>query len=241
MKTVAIVQARTGSVRLPDKVMFNIEGKPILQHILDFLKHCKLVDQIVVATTTLTEDDKIEKLVKNMGINCFRGSPDNVLQRYYECAKKFNADLIVRITADNPLIDPELVDTVIKICKETNCDYSSNMIHQSYPLGYLVEALTFSTLKKIYEKQKDSMSKEHVTYHIRQNPDMYNVKEVCTPSKMERPFWRLTVDHIEDFNLISKIFSLLYVSGSYIKYSSVVQLLDNNKDLLQINEKHSNK
>lgn len=241
MKVVAIVQARTGSTRLPDKVMFNIEGKPILQHILDFLKHCKLVDQIVVATTILTEDDKIEKLVKNMGIHCFRGSPDDVLKRYYECAQKFNAELIVRITADNPLIDPELVDVIIKTCKETNCDYSSNMVHQSYPLGYLVEALTFSTLKKIYEEQKDPMSKEHVTYHIRQNPDMYNVKEVSTPPKMERPFWRLTVDHMEDFNLISKIFSLLYVPGSYIKYDSVVQLLDNNKDLLLINEKYSNK
>jgi len=232
------VQARTGSTRLPGKVLMPIRGKPILEHIIEFLEHSKLTDRIIVATTNLTEDDKIEELSKTLGIDCYRGNPTDVLERYYECARLFNGDLIVRITADNPLIDPTVVDEVIQICKETRCNYASNMIHQTYPLGYLVEAITFDTLKKINDTQKDPLSREHVTYHIRQNPSLYDIKEVFAPSELARPNWRLTVDNMEDFYLISEIFSRLYEHGSIIKYQDVVELLDKNKDLLKINEKH---
>lgn len=216
-----------------------IQGKSILEHIVEFLKHSKLTDRIIVATTTLAEDDKIQKLSKNLGIDCYRGNPHDVLERYYECAKLFEGDLIIRITADNPLIDPTLVDEVIQICKDTECDYASNMIHQTYPLGYLVEALTFDALKKLNFTQKDPLSREHVTHHIRQNPQMYNIEEVFAPSELARPNWRLTIDNIEDFHLISEIFSRLYEPGSVIEYRRVVELLDENKDLLKINKKYN--
>ena len=238
MKVLTIVQARTGSTRLPEKVLMNIQGKSILEHIIDFLKHSKLTDKIIIATTNLPSDDKIEEIAKKTNVDCYRGSAENPLERYYECAKLFGGDLIVRVTADNPLIDPTLVDRTIQVCKETNCDYASNMLHQTYPLGYLVEALTFTTLKKIYENQKDPLSREHITYHIRQNPNLYNIKEVFAPSDLARPNWRVTVDYIEDFNLVSEIFARLYKPNSFIKYESVVELLDKNKDLLKINDKY---
>ena len=213
-----------------------ILGKPILEHIINFLKHSKLTDQIIVATSNLTDDDKIEELSKTLGIDCYRGDANDVLGRYYECAKLFKGDLIVRITADNPLIDPNLVDEIILLCKTSHCDYASNMIHQTYPVGYLVEAMTFKILEKVFQNDNDPLSREHVTYSIRKNPHIYNVKEVFAPLEISRPDWRLTVDYIEDYMLITEIFSKLYNDSSFISYREVVEFIDNNKDLLKINQ-----
>lgn len=239
MKILTVIQARIDSTRLPRKIMMPIQGKPILEHIITFLKYSKLTDQIVVATTILSQDDEVEKLSKIMDVDCFRGNSENVLSRYYECAKFFKGDLIVRITADNPIVDPVLIDEVIRLCKETECDYASNVLNKTYPLGYSpCEAFTFATLKKLHKNQKDPRSQEHVTYHIRQNPYLYNIRDVKAPSNLARPNWRLTVDYIEDFELISKIFSRLYIPNSFIKYQTLVEFLDKNKHLLKINEMH---
>ena len=235
MKVLSIIQARVGSSRLPGKSIQILQGKPILEHIVNFLKFSKLTDEIIIATSNLEEDDKIEELAKKLGILCFRGSPDDVLKRYYDCATKFDGDLIIRLTADNPLIDPTLVDEVIHVCKETGCDYASNMIHQTYPLGYLVEAITFSTLKKVHENQHDKLTREHVTHYIRHNPQLFNIQEVFAPSDLHRPHWRLTVDYEEDFSLISEIFSHLYETGSFIRYRTVVEFLDEHSHLLKKN------
>lgn len=236
MKVLSIIQARTTSTRLPNKVLMTIQQKPILQHIINFLKHSQLTDQIIVATTTLPEDNKIEELVKNLGIDCYRGNSTDLLTRYYECARFFKGDIIVRITADNPLVDPLLIDQTISICKETGCDYCTNLLHPTYPTGYSAEAFKFSILKKLHETQTNSLSREHVTYHMRQNPHLYNVKEIFAPSDLIRPNWRLTIDYAEDFLLISEIFSRLYKENTFIDYRSVVNLLDKNPNLLKINK-----
>lgn len=240
MTVLAIIQARMGSSRFPGKVLMKIEGKPVLQHIIEFLNHSKLIDKIVVATTSLTEDEKIIRLLKDLNCSYYKGNPDNLLARYYECAKKFGGDLIVRITADNPLIDPEIVDEGIRIYRETNSDYVSNMINQTFPIGYLVEILTFDILKKLFETNQNSISQEHVTYDIRKNPHLYKTSEIFALPHLCRPNWRLTIDYPEDFILINKIFSKLYVPDSYIRYQSVVDFLDNNLDLLEINKQNSN-
>lgn len=239
MKILSIIQARVGSSRLPGKSIRMIQGKPILEHIVNFIKFSKLIDEIIIATSTHKEDDKIEELSKKIGVICFRGSYDDVLKRYYDCAKKYGGDLIVRLAADNPLIDPTIVDEVIRVCKETKCDYASNMIHQTFPLGYLVEVMTFSTLKKLHENQHDKLSREHVTHFIRHNPQLFNIKEIYAPPDLHRSHWRLTVDYEEDFNLISEIFSHLYVQNSFIKYRSVVEFLEGHSHLLKINENKS--
>ena len=228
-----------GSTRLPGKVLMQLQGKPILEHIVDFLRYSKMTNHIVIATSELSEDDPIEELSKRLQFSCYRGSASDVLERYYECAKKFDGDLIVRITADDPLVNPELIDEIVQLCKQTNCDYATNILHKTYPVGICCEAFTFQILQKLHEQQKDPLSREHVTYHIVENPHLYNIREVFAPEKLRRPNWRLTIDYQEDFDLMSEIFSKLYSANSYILYTSLVKLLDENTYLLKINEKYS--
>ena len=240
MKILTIIQARMGSTRLPGKVLKTIEGKSMLEHQIDFLKQSELTDQLIIATTTLSEDNKIEELTHQKNIDCFRGSTQDVLERYYKCAKKFNGDMIVRITADNPLVEPTLVDKIIQIAIDTKCDFATNMMEQTYPLGYLVEVFPFRVLEKLYINQKDPLTREHVTYHIKRNPELYNIQNYELPKDIARPEWRLAVDEEEDFKIMSEIFASLYKSGQFIKYVSVIKLLESNKNLVLKNEKFPN-
>jgi len=236
LKILAIIQARTGSKRLPNKALLKILGKPILGHIVDFLKFSKLIDQIVIATTNLAEDDIIENFSNQLGIACFRGDAEDVLDRYYQCAKFYKGDLIVRITSDDPLIDPNIIDKIIETCTKTKKDYVSNVINPSFPLGFSsCEVFSFSILEKLHQKQKDSLTREHVTFHIRQKPHLYKIVNIKAPKNLERPSWRLTIDYPEDLHLISIIFENLYSKNSFIKYENLVKFLDKNKDLLKIN------
>ena len=238
MNTVAIIQARIGSSRFPKKILSSINDKPLLCHIIDFLKHAKLINKIVVATSCLPEDDVIEEIAKQMKIDYYRGSSEDVLKRYYDCAKYYKADVVVRITADNPLIDPTIVDQVIESCIKTKCDFASTMISPTFPLGYLVEAMPFSVLETLHRTQKDKQSREHIVFHIRKNPELYNVVRISAPQNMVRPYWRLTVDYKEDLELINKIFSALYNKDSYISYKEVFTFLNNHPELLKINQKY---
>jgi len=238
MKVIAIVQARTDSKRLPSKVLMKINNKPILTYIIESLRFSKLVDKIIVATTQLPEDDKIETLCKNLNVECFRGSDVDVLNRFYNCAKSFNGDLIVRLTGDNPLIDPTIIDELIKICKESQCDYATNVLHPTYPYGFSsCEVIPFRILKKLNKIATDPMSREHVTIHIRKNPNLYTIKEIEAPKNLERPNWRLTIDYPEDMELMKTIFSSIYKNGSFISYAKLVNFLDN-QDLKKNNQKY---
>jgi spore coat polysaccharide biosynthesis protein SpsF len=216
-----------------------IKGKAILQHIVDSSKYCKKVDQIIVATSTLKADDEIEKLCSKIKIKCFRGNSSNVLKRYHDCAKKFHGEIIVRITADNPLIDPAIIDKGISLLVAKKMDYVSNMIHQSFPTGYLVEVFTFITLKRMFEEHTDNQSKEHVTFQLRKHPKGFKIGEFFAPKNKQRPNWRLTVDYLSDFKLIKKIYSKLYYPNSFIKYNDVFNFLQQNPKLLEINIKKS--
>lgn len=234
MTVLAIIQARMGSSRFPGKIMKELNGKPIIQHIVDFLKYSKTIDKIVIATTVLSEDDVVELFAKKIAIDCFRGDPNNVLERFYKCAIQYNPSLIVRLTADNPLINPKIIDELINICKNDSCDYVSNCLHQTYPHGYSTcEVLTFSTLKYLYENQKDNQSLEHVTSFIRKNPDSFKVKESKAPPNLSRPNWKLSVDTEKDYLLMKNIFSKLYHKDSFIDYDILIKFLDANKESLE--------
>jgi spore coat polysaccharide biosynthesis protein SpsF len=239
LKVLAIVQARMGSTRLPGKVLMKIEGKTILEHVINFLQFSKNIDDIIVATTDEPTDDEIEVLIKNLGVKCYRGSSSDVLKRYYDCAKQFKGDIIVRITADDPIVDPVLIDKVIDKCKNTRCDYATNLLHRTYPLGISGEAFSFTMLEKLYVNQLDLLSREHVTHDMLINPKLYDIEEVFAPPGLERPSWRLTVDYMEDLQLMRKIFSALYKPNSFIKYESLVDFLDKNQKLFDINNKYS--
>lgn len=239
MKVLAIVQARMGSTRLPGKVLMNIHGKPMLSYLINSLKYSKLTDEIVIATTSLPEDNPIEILSKSLKVKCYRGHPVDVLDRYYQCSTLYEGDVIARLTADNPIVIPELVDEIISLCKDSHCDYVTNALHRTYPLGIDVESFSFSTLKKLHESQKDILSREHVTYHILQNLHLYNIKEILAPKDLMRPQWRLTVDHIEDFRLMSEILPQLLAKHDFLTYDELVKFLDKNQELIQLNQKYN--
>ena len=239
MKILAIIQARMDSSRLPGKVLMKIENKTILEHIIDSLKFSKLIDEIIVATSKNKHDDKIELLCNSLRIYCFRGSQNDVLRRYYDCAKFFKGDLILRITGDNPFVDPIIIDKIIQICKKSHCQYASNVLHQTFPLGYsLCEAMTFLTLEQLYNTKLNKMSREHVTHDVRKNPHKYFVKEILAPKNFQRPNWRLTVDYNEDLELAKKIFSKLYKPGKPILYKTLVKFLDKNQEILKPKKSH---
>jgi spore coat polysaccharide biosynthesis protein SpsF len=218
-----------------------IEGKPMLEHIVSFLKFSKKIDQIIVATSNLKSDDKIEKLCNKIKVSCFRGDSLNVLKRYFDCATNYECDVVVRITADNPLIDPTLVDKAITLLINKKLDYVSNMIHPSYPEGYLVEVFTFNTLKYIYETFDDDLSKEHVTFQLRKSPKELKIGEFFAAKTKQRPYHRLTIDYKDDLKLIRKIFLALYKSNSFISYNSVFKYLKQYPSVLKINQKYSTK
>ena len=167
MKVVAIVQARLGSTRLPGKVLKHICGKPLIELLLRRLSKSNEIDEIVVATSIASGDDKLQKFVETLGYKCTRGSEKNVLNRYYETAKKIKADVIVRITGDCPLIDPILVDECIVAFKKLNVDFFSNTDPRTYPDGLDLSVMSFKSLQKANNETDSEFDKEHVTPYIR--------------------------------------------------------------------------
>jgi len=241
LKNLIIICARTNASRFPQKSLKKLNGMYLIENIIYSMKFSKLANDIVLATTKNKEDDILEKIANKNKIKCFRGSEQNVLERMYQCSKKFNADYIVRITGDNPLQDPYLIDSALKIANKKKCDYVTNTLTPTFPLGYPIEIINFKTLEKIYRNKKDKNSKEHITYDLCTNPKDYYVEEIFAPKKLDRPSWRLTVDYPEDLKLIKIIYKNLFKTKKIIKYKDVILYLDNNPNLLNINKKYYTK
>jgi spore coat polysaccharide biosynthesis protein SpsF len=216
MKVVAIVQARMGSSRLPGKVMMNLDGEnPALYYVIKQLQSCKLLDEMVVATSTKPNDDKIFDFTRTMNVQCFRGSEENVLDRYYQCAKKTNADIIIRIPADKPLIDPNLVDDIISKFDTSKFDYISNWLTKNVPSGTEVEAMTFVALEKAWNEAIGDENKEHVTPYIYNNPKEFRIFSV---EYNEFPLdLRYALDTKEDYEFIKLLISKINVRPIHIE------------------------
>ena len=203
METAIILQARLGSKRFPSKVLKKINGKTILEYVINRLKKTKLSNNIIVATTNREEDKKIIKVAKKTNCHTFRGSTNNVLNRYYKAAVHYKVKNIVRICSDCPLIDPKIINKVYFFYLKNNYDYVSNKIFPSYPPGMGVEILNFQSLKKANKLTKNSYDKEHVTPYIYKNPKKFKIKNVGLKKKLLN--YRIVLDYIEDFKLISNI------------------------------------
>jgi len=234
LNVVAIIQARIGSTRLPGKVLKKIQDKVVLDYVIDRLKTCKNIDEIVLAITTNKNDDVLEKYAKNKKINFIRGSEEDVLSRYYEAAKKFNAEVIVRITSDCPLIDPKIVDEVIKKHIESDADYTANTIKRTYPRGFDVEVFNFDILERTYRNANAKYHREHVTPYIREHPEKFKLQNIEAPDKIKRPDIRITVDTEKDFELIKKIIS--HFDNIEFTAEDIVDFLNINPKLLEINK-----
>lgn len=210
MKTVIISQARMTSARLPGKVLKEVLGKSLLMYQIDRLRRVCLADEVVVATTTNATDDAIEAVCNRENVLCFRGSEVDVLSRYYETAKRYEADTVVRVTSDCPLIDPMVVNTVIDTYKENNrsFDYVSNVLDRTFPRGMDTEVFSFTVLAEAYREAYLKQHREHVTPFIYSQPERYRLGGVRNSS--DKSGYRWTVDTAEDFELIKHILEIIY-------------------------------
>lgn len=235
MKVVAIVQARLGSTRLPGKVLKDIEEKPMLWHVFHRLQSAQEVDELALATTTSPQDDQLEQFAQGLGLACFRGEEEDVLSRYLGAAVEFKADIIVRVTSDCPLIDPLIVDSIIKGHLDSNADYTSNTLKRTYPRGLDTEVLSFRTLERAYKEASKQYEREHVTPYIWQHPELFKLHNVEAEGKLRRPDLRLTVDTEEDLELICEIYKQLYQDNNLFTIEQVIDLLDQHPGLALIN------
>lgn len=224
-----IIQARMGSFRLMGKVLKEINGHPMLWHVVNRLKNCQKADKIILAIPDNEENNILEEFCRNNNLDFFRGSETDVLSRYYETAKKFNCDIIVRVTSDCPLIDPEIVDLVIEKHLESKADYTSNIFKRTFPRGFDAEVFNLETLEKAFNEAKEKHQREHVTPYIYENPGMFQIVSVEAPEELNHPEMRLTVDVKEDLELIRKI-------DSSLSAEEIVNYLLNNSNLLTINQ-----
>lgn len=232
MRIVAISQARMGSTRLPGKVLRKVHGKPLLYYHITRLRRSKLIDTIVVATTTNAKDARIVNLCNLYEWNSYRGSEQDVLDRYYGAASKFKAGIVVRVTSDCPMIDHEIVDRVIRHVIDNNLDYGSNILNRTYPRGLDAEVITFNALQRAWKEAKLPFEREHVTPYIHQNPDKFKISGI--EFENDESQYRWTVDTIEDFQLVSRIFN--EIGCEFFSWKDALRLMKKRPDLYEINK-----
>lgn len=223
------------STRLPGKAMKLINGKPMIYRIFHALSKSKNIGRIIVVTSNNESDDILVKFLEKNGIEYFRGSKKDVLDRYYQAANKLGANWIIRITGDCPLIDPNIVDSVIEEVIRKNLDYASNVGIRSFPIGYGVEVFTYDTLKKMHESARDPDDREHVTLYLRRNPNLFKIGNITAQESKSHPEWRVCVDMKQDLNLVRKIF-MHYEKKDIITYEDVIKLFKKYPRMIDINK-----
>lgn len=224
MKRVVIIQARTTSTRLPGKVLMDLGGRPMLVQQLRRLARCQRVDDIVVATTVNGSDDPVTALADAAGIRWFRGSEHDVLSRYVGAAREVAADIIVRVTADCPLIDPGETDRVIAELEAHvgECDYASNILRRTFPRGLDTEALCRDTLERTARLANQAEFREHVTLFIYQGrPDLFLMRSVTDAQDNSDLRW--TVDTNDDLTLVRRLYAELHLNDHVLPYRQILE------------------
>lgn len=229
----AIIQARLSSTRLPEKVLKPLLGKPMLLRQIERLQHVKQIDKLLVATSVEALDDGIEELCVNHNITCFRGSLDDVLDRYYQAAKPYNPKYIVRLTADCPLTDPAVIDDVVSFYFRGDYDYASNALTPTFPDGLDIEIFKFSCLEQAWKEARLSSEREHATPYIYNNPQLFNL--VNYENSVDFSHLRWTVDEPEDFEFVTKVYEALYLNDPEFSMDDILKLLKEQPALLKIN------
>ena len=230
----AIIQARMSSVRLPGKIFKLIDGKPLIEHIMLKVKKSKIINTAIIATTTEEEDKILVTWCKNKNYKYFLGKKNDVLSRFYFCAKEFDLDTIVRITSDNPLIDMDVVNKVIQLFIE-GYDYVANNIDKTFPHGLDVEVFSFQALEKSFNEAHDLSHKEHVTQYIRHNSNLFKIKNYRANENYSDI--RVTLDTQEDYDLIKEVIKLSSVN---ISLEELVRLFEEYPHLKELNRLSSN-
>jgi spore coat polysaccharide biosynthesis protein SpsF len=240
-----IVEVRKNSIRLPGKVLKKVCNKTLLELMIERLKRIKVVKDIIIATTNLKKDNEIVAIAKKSNVKFFRGSEDDVLGRVLYAAKKFKTEVIVEITGDTPLIDPEISDSIIKffLKKKNQFDYVANDLgfhNRKYkmksPLGLSVKVFSTKLLERINKMTSNSVDREHVANYIVKNPKKFKLYNYKVSKKISRPDLRFTLDYVEDLLVIKKIYENLYYKNPLFKSHDIINFLDKNPRIKNLNK-----
>lgn len=232
-RCVVIIQARLGATRFYGKPLKEVLEKPLLFYVVDRCRHASLVNEVVVATTTHSRDDQIVSFCQNTKIPCVRGSEEDVLSRYVLAAKKTDAEVIVRITADCPLVDPEVIDKVLSQYEKESCDYISNTLDRTFPRGLDVEVFSRNALEQADQESSSLHEREHVTLYLYSHPEKFRLKNVIHSPDLSN--YRLTVDTPQDFELIKLMLETLYPQNPYFNLNDMIKQLKLHPEWKNIN------
>jgi glutamate-1-semialdehyde 2,1-aminomutase len=235
LKIVAIVQARMGSTRLPNKVMMPICGVPMIELLLDRLANAQELDQIIVATTEDKRNNPLIQHVKNIGYACEQGSENDVLDRFVCAAHKHQADIVVRITGDCPLLDPVIIDNMIVMFKNGKYDYITNSNPPTFPDGLDAEVMSFYCLEEAHKNSFLHSEREHVTPYLRAHPEKYRLGNYA--SNIDLSHMRWTVDEPEDFEFVSLVYHNLYSGNDIFSTEQILALLKERQGFQEINSR----
>jgi spore coat polysaccharide biosynthesis protein SpsF len=233
LKAVAVIQARMGSTRLPGKVLVDICGKPLLQRLIERVRATPGISRVVVASTTDSADDVLAEWCMAHDIPVYRGSVDDVLERFWQCAQQHPAEFIVRVTADDPLKDPEVIAKALALCASSHeVDYASNTLQPSYPEGLDIEVVRFRTLERAAREATLASEREHVMPYVWKHPDRFVLRGFSM--KPDLSHWRWTVDKPADLELVRHIFAH-FADQPLVGHQAVIAWLNENPELLAIN------
>lgn len=235
MITLAILQARTSSTRLPGKVLMPVLGRPLIMHQIDRIRCMKEVDRLILATSDDPSDDALAALCKENDVECYRGDLNDVLKRFYDAAIGIHPDHVVRLTGDCPLIDPEVVDQVIRFYRDGHYDYATNAVEPTYPDGLDAEVFKFSCLEADYKNATLPSDREHVTPWIRKQPN-YKIGHFKGPQDWSVLRW--TVDEPRDFELVTMIYEHFYPTNPHFTTADILAYLEQRPELKTWNTEH---
>lgn len=234
MTITAIIQARMGSTRLPGKVLMDMEGETVLARVVNRLRRATRIDEIAVATTSSVDDDVIVQECSRLNISAFRGSENDVLDRYYQAARVFTAEAVVRITSDCPVIDPGLVDETIALFRQQQADYASNSFSPIYPRGLDVEVFTVAALERAWRGARKPYEREHVTPYFYEHPELFHLTSLRGQVDYSRYRW--TLDTTEDLELLRTIYARFGGEDGF-SWGEVVQLMEREPGLAELNSR----
>jgi len=230
----AFIQARMSSSRLPGKVFKPILGKPMLALEIERVQSCKTLDRVAVVTTTHADDQPIVELAKQLNVDTFCGSLENVLDRFYQAAKKFRPDYIVRITGDCPLIDPDVVDDMVRLYLEKNGDYGTNCMPPTYPDGLDAEIFSFKALELAHAEAALPSHLEHISLFFEEQPERFKIVNLSYKSDLSSLRW--TVDEAADYEFVKRVFEALYPVKPLFGFKDVLGVLEKNPNLTSLNK-----
>lgn len=236
-RIVATIECRMTSSRLPGKVLMEaIDGKPMLEVMVERVKKADRIEEIILTTTVNKTDDPIADLAKKLGVGCFRGSEDDVLLRVLSAALEFKADIIVELTGDCPLIDPGLISQVINHYLQNDADYVSNCVPHTYPIGMDTQVFSRELLERANIEGITPEDREHVSWYFVRNPEKFRLFTVAAPTELRFPDIAVTLDENEDYELIRRILERLYHSDRYFSCRDIVALFKKEPELMKLNK-----